>query len=101
VQADLVVLETANGLDPKMLSALPGVQEVRPLGNEWTIRVASAEAFLPKLLHAVPPEEVRRISVEKPSLETVFLDLTGRRLGQDEPMRDVRKFYMQMRRARA
>ena len=101
VRADLVVLETRNGLDTARLSALPGVQAVTPQGNEWTIRVTSAEAFLPKLLATIPPEEVRRISVEKPSLETVFLDLTGRRIGQDEPLRDVRKFYMQMRRARA
>jgi ABC-2 type transport system ATP-binding protein len=101
VQADLVLLETRNGLDAKVLSALPGVQDVRLQGNEWSIRVASAEAFLPKLLQAIPSDQVRRISVEKPSLETVFLDLTGRRIGQEEPMRDVRKFYMQMRRARA
>ena len=101
VRADIVLLETRNGLDVKAVGALPGVQEVRPQGNEWTIRVTSAEDFLPKLLQAIPAEEIRRISVEKPSLETVFLDLTGRRLGQDEPMRDVRKFYAQMRRARA
>jgi ABC-2 type transport system ATP-binding protein len=101
VRADFVILETSNGLDTRLVAALPGVQEVRPQGNEWVIRVASAEAFLPKLLQSIPSEEVRRISVEKPSLETVFLELTGRRIGQEEPMRDVRKFYMQMRRARA
>ncbi len=44
---------------------------------------------------------MRRVSIEKPSLETVFLDLTGHRLGQDdEPMRDIRKFYAQLRRVR-
>jgi ABC-2 type transport system ATP-binding protein len=101
VRADLIVLETRNGVDAKLLASLPGVQEVRPQGNEWTIRVTSAEACLPKLLQTIPSEEIRRISVEKPSLETVFLDLTGRRIGAEEPMRDVRKFYMQMRRARA
>jgi ABC-2 type transport system ATP-binding protein len=101
VRADIVILETRNGLDPKLLAGLPGVQEVRPQGNEWTIRVLSAEEFLPKLLASIPAEEVRRLSVEKPSLETVFLDLTGRRIGQEEPIRDVRRFYMQMRRARA
>ncbi len=101
VRADLVVLETRNGLDTKRIGSLPGVQEVRPQGNEWTIRVSSAEDVLPRLLQTIPVEEIRRISVEKPSLETVFLDLTGRRIGQDEPMRDIRKFYMQMRRARS
>ncbi len=101
VRADLVLLETRNGLDAKLLQALPGVQDVHLQGSEWTIRVGSAEQFLPKLLATLPPEEVRRISVEKPSLETVFLDLTGRRLGSDEPIRDIRRFYVQMRRARA
>jgi ABC-2 type transport system ATP-binding protein len=101
VQGDLIQLATADGLDPQAIAALPGVQEVRPQGNEWVIRVASSEAFLPHLFAAVPTDRIRRINVEKPSLETVFLDLTGRRIAQDEPMRDVRKFYAQMRRARA
>jgi len=100
VRADLVLVETRDGLDPKVIGALPGVQEVRPQGNEWTIRVASAEQFLPRFLQTIRPDDIRRISVEKPSLETVFLDLTGRRMGQEEPMRDIRRFYAQMRRAR-
>ncbi len=101
VRADMLVLETRDTLDAAVLRALPGVQEVRAQGTEWTIRTASAEELLPRLLKAVPAEQVRRISVEKPSLETVFLELTGRRIGAEEPMRDVRRFYMQMRRARA
>jgi ABC-2 type transport system ATP-binding protein len=100
VKADIVELATSDGVDPKLLSAIPGVQEVRSQGSEWIIRVASSEEFLPRLFAAMPTDHIRRISVEKPSLETVFLDITGRRLGQEEPMRDIRKFYMQMRRAR-
>ncbi|MGA9840597.1 MAG: ATP-binding cassette domain-containing protein [Thermoplasmata archaeon] len=100
VKADIVLLETAEPLDAQKLSGLAGVQEVRVQGNEWTIRVSSAEAVLPGLLGAIRTDSVRRISIEKPSLETVFLDLTGRRLGSDEPMRDIRKFYAQMRQVR-
>jgi ABC-2 type transport system ATP-binding protein len=101
VHADIVQLVMADGLDPKVIGALPGVQEVRAQGNEWLIRVASSEAFLPLLFTTVRTDQIRRISVEKPSLETVFLELTGRRIGAEEPMRDVRRFYMQMRRARS
>ncbi len=101
VHADIVALETSDGLDTAALSALPGVQEVRAQGNEWLIRVASAEEFLPRFFAAVRTDRIRRISVEKPSLETVFLDLTGRRIGGEEPMRDIRRFYLQMRRARS
>ena len=100
VKADVVLLETTEPIDARRISALSGVQEVRAQGNEWTIRVTSAEAVLPVLLGAIRTDSVRRISIEKPSLETVFLDLTGRRLGQEEPMRDIRKFYAQMRQAR-
>ncbi len=100
VKADIVQLETAQPIDPSLVAKIPGVQEVRAQGNDWLIRVASSEEFLPVLFRTIQPELIRRISVEKPSLETVFLDITGRRLGEDEPIRDVRKFYAQMRRAR-
>ncbi len=101
VRADLVELETLAPVPVATLAALPGVEEVRSQGNGWVLRVASSEEFLPRLLATIPASEIRRVSVEKPSLETVFLDLTGRRIGAEEPMRDVRKFYAQMRRARA
>ncbi len=100
VKGDMVVLETSEPIDVPRITAIPGVQGVQAQGNEWMIRVTSSEACLPALLGAVRTETVRRISVEKPSLETVFLDLTGRRIGQEEPMRDIRKFYAQMRQAR-
>lgn len=100
VKADLIELETAEPIDTARISAVPGVQEVRAQGNAWNIRVTSAETSLPALLDAIRTNTVRRISIEKPSLETVFLDLTGRRIGQEEPMRDIRKFYAQMRQVR-
>ena len=100
VKADIVQLETSEGVDPVAISALAGVQEVRAQGNDWIIRVANSEEFLPRLFAILKTDQIRRIGVEKPSLETVFLEVTGRRLGQEEPMRNVRKFYAQMRRAR-
>jgi ABC-2 type transport system ATP-binding protein len=100
VHADIVRLETIEPLDLARIQALPDVQEVRTEGNEWSIRVASAATFLPLLLGSIKTDSIRRITIEGPSLETVFLDLTGRRIGADEPMRDVRKFYAQMRQVR-
>lgn len=99
-KGDVIDLQTADPVDVPRLSAIPGVQDVRAQGNDWIIRVTSAETCLPALLDAVRADTVRRISIEKPSLETVFLDLTGRRIGEDEPMRDIRRFYAQVRQAR-
>ncbi|HYA57427.1 MAG TPA: ATP-binding cassette domain-containing protein [Thermoplasmata archaeon] len=101
VKADIVQLETHQPVEAAQLKAIPGVQDVRSQGNDWQIRVTSAEEFLPRLFATIRTDQVRRISVDEPSLETVFLDLTGRQIGSDEPMRDIRKFYAQMRRARA
>ncbi len=100
VRSDVIQLESKEPIDPVRLRALPGVQDVRAQGNEWQIRVPSADEFLPRLFATIQTDQIRRISVEQPSLETVFLELTGHRIGSDEPMRDIRKFYAQVRRAR-
>ncbi|MGP8159122.1 MAG: ATP-binding cassette domain-containing protein [Thermoplasmata archaeon] len=101
VTSDIVELETSEAVGAAVLSKIPGVQEVRAQGNDWIIQVAASEEFLPRLFATVRTDDIRRISVEKPSLETVFLQLTGHRIGQEEPMHDIRKFYAQMRRARS
>ena len=101
VKSDIVQLETSQSVDAEMLSKIPGVQNVRAQGNDWMIQVAASEEFLPQLFARVQTNEIRRVSVEKPSLETVFLQLTGHRIGEEEPMHDIRKFYAQMRRARS
>jgi ABC-2 type transport system ATP-binding protein len=101
VKSDVVQLETSQTLEATMLTQIPGVEEVHEQGNDWVIQVVASEEFLPRLFARVRPDQIRRISVEKPSLETVFLQLTGHRIGEEEPMHDIRKFYAQMRRARA
>jgi ABC-2 type transport system ATP-binding protein len=101
VHSDVVQLETTEALDAATLSQIPGVQEVRAQGNDWILQVNASEEVLPRLLERLKPDDVRRISVEKPSLETVFLQLTGHRIGEEQPMHDIRKFYGQIRRARA
>ena len=75
--------------------------EVRSQGKTWILQVSAAEEVLPHIFSTLKTDEIRRINVEKPSLETVFLDITGKRIdqaGSDVP--DYRKFYATMRRAR-
>ena len=101
VQSDFVELETSEAVDEARLRSIPGVSEVRSQGKAWILRVSAAEEVLPKIFSTLKTEAIRRINVEKPSLETVFLDITGKRIdqaGADVP--DYRKFYATMRRAR-
>jgi ABC-2 type transport system ATP-binding protein len=101
VNADIIEIETVASVDEMMLRSIAGVSEVRSQGKTWILKVPSSEEVLPKLLATLQGVGIRRINVEKPSLETVFLELTGRRLGAGTGETvDYRKFYAQMRRAR-
>jgi ABC-2 type transport system ATP-binding protein len=100
VHADIIKLETSEALDPSKIQRLPGVEQVVPLGNGWEIRVVSGEEFLPHLFGTIRSDAIRRISMEKPSLEAVFLQTTGHSIDQEETKQDFRKFYVQMRRLR-
>jgi ABC-2 type transport system ATP-binding protein len=101
VTSDFIELETTDTVTDARLRAIRGVTEVRSQGKAWVLRVGSANESLPAVLTSLRPEEIRRVNVERPSLETVFLDLTGKHLdaASQEPV-DFRKFYMNMKRVR-
>ena len=101
VKADFVEIETSETVTADKLRGIPGVSSVRSQGNAWILRVASAEEVLPHIFRALSTDGIRRINVEKPSLESVFIDLTGKRIDQEgADVQDYRKFYVNLRRAR-
>ena len=101
VKEDFIEIETNEPVTVDKLQAIPGVSNVRSQGNTWILRVSSAEVVLPEIFRALQTDGIRRINVEKPSLETVFIDITGKRLDQSGgDVQDYRKFYMNLRRAR-
>ncbi len=101
VHADFLEIDTREPLDEARLKALAGVQQVRTQGTTWILKVSAAEEVLPRLFAAVDPGQIRRINVEKPSLESVFIDLTGQRIDEaGGEVHDFRKFYANVRRAR-
>lgn len=101
VGGDRIDLETSPRFPEAELRAVEGVEEVRASGRGVALKVRSAATTLPRLLERVPPGSIRRINVEAPSLESAYFELTGSRLDAAEPaMLDVRRFYMQVRRAR-
>ena len=101
VKDDFVEIETRESVTPEKLAAIPGVSNVRSQGNAWVLRVSSAEEVLPNIFRSLTTDGIRRINVEKPSLETVFIDITGKRIDQGgSDVQDFRKFYVNLRRAR-
>ena len=99
VKGELIEIETASPADASVFGALPGVRDIKSDGNRITVRVDSSEEMLPLILSKMNTLSIRKINVEKPSLETVFLDITGTRIDEEAQV-DIRKFYANIRRAR-
>ena len=101
VHSDFIEVETVTPVDARLLGAIEGVTEARSQGKGWVLRVANAEETLPRMFTALSAQGIRRVNVERPSLETVFLDLTGSRIDEaTNEVHDYRKFYANVRRAR-
>jgi ABC-2 type transport system ATP-binding protein len=101
VKTESIELETAEPIAAALLEGIPGVLEARSGPKGWTLRCGSSEEVLPRLLGTVPARQIRRINVEKPTLESVFMDFTGRRIEDaNSGAHDFRRFYMNVRRAR-
>jgi len=101
VKADYIELETLDGVDEALLAGIPGVSNVRTQGKAWVLKVSSSEEVLPKLFGTVGTDRIKRLNVEKPSLESVFIEMTGKKIDQaSTDVHDYRKFYMNVRRSR-
>ena len=66
---------------PAALAALPDLQLIKVTDSELLVSLASAERQLSALLPiAAQLGEVREVDVRQPSLENLFIKLTGRDL---------------------
>ncbi|MCI4323121.1 MAG: ATP-binding cassette domain-containing protein [Thermoplasmata archaeon] len=101
VQSDFIEIETTELVDETRWRAIAGVTDVRTEGRSWILRTPSAQTTLPNVFAALRTDQIQRINIEAPSLETVFLDVTGKHLDAAGPeVHDFRKFYSTVRRAR-
>lgn len=89
VSGDVVTLSVTG--DPavatKVLTELPVVREITVDGQVLRLSVAQGEEALPAMLRALDGEAIRMESVHlaRPTLDDVFLTLTGRSLRDDSP----------------
>ncbi|MCL6522066.1 MAG: ATP-binding cassette domain-containing protein [Firmicutes bacterium] len=89
VASDRILVEAAAPpADPGWAEAL-GV-EVRGSAPRFEIRCREADRLLPRVVEAFGPG-VRRVEVRRPTLETVFLELTGRELRDEGPAQPARR----------
>jgi ABC-2 type transport system ATP-binding protein len=85
LNAGRVVLLALDSRDAGLLArlhAIEGVTEVQPT-DDGGVRLLAATAngrLLPQVVEAAQPNGVRDLAINDPSLETVFISLTGREL---------------------
>jgi ABC-2 type transport system ATP-binding protein len=60
--------------------ALPTVRDVKVTGTGLQVLAHSREGLLPRLVEAAMPYGLRDVAVHEPTLEMVFIQLTGREL---------------------
>jgi ABC-2 type transport system ATP-binding protein len=82
-----VVTVTADGPRPAELAAalaagVPGARDTRPLGGAVLLTVDDSQPVLPAVLAAASTcqARLREVRVDPPTLETVFIQLTGKEL---------------------
>jgi len=83
VQSVEVALEPAEGTDAEQLSALPGVTTSLRMGDKWRLYTEDPSALLPQVVDYARSRGLRVVSLSTlgPSLEDVFLEITGQQVG--------------------
>jgi ABC-2 type transport system ATP-binding protein len=75
-------LESTDGITAADLEALPGVLGARLVAASWTLQVNAAHETIPALLALIAERgaKLTELSTHSPTLEDVFVSLTGRHL---------------------
>ena len=83
VQSVEVALEPDGGAHGELLSALPGVSTSVKMGDKWRLYTLDPSALLPEVIDYANSCELRVVSLSTlgPSLEDVFLEITGQQVG--------------------
>ncbi|UCG10617.1 MAG: ATP-binding cassette domain-containing protein [Dehalococcoidia bacterium] len=91
VGKDIISVKTADNDNAAEVIRLRYQTEIRRDGNELIFSVTNGEEFLPKFIRAFDIK-IQSISLRRPSLDDVFLKLTGREIRQE----DVRSTFKAM-----
>lgn len=86
VQSVIVALEPDGQDHGDALSAMPGVIDVIKMGDKWRLYTEEPSALLPKLMAYAESNELKVVSLNTlaPSLEDVYLEITGGQLGSEQ-----------------
>ena len=83
VQSVEVALEPDRNVHGESLAALPGVSTQVRMGDKWRLYTDDPSALLPQVMDYAHTHELKLVSLSTlgPSLEDVFLEVTGQQVG--------------------
>jgi len=83
VQSVEVALEPDGQAHSQALASLPGVTTAVKMGDKWRLYTEDPSALLPHIIHYAEDHGLRVVSLSTlgPSLEDVFLEITGQQVG--------------------
>jgi ABC-2 type transport system ATP-binding protein len=93
-------LATTSSLDLEAMRSLKAVEDIKHTDNKLIITLAPGEGNVMDVLRSIDLANVKGMKLQRPSLDSVFLKLTGMRLEDAEQKVDFRRFYTQLRRNR-
>ena len=103
---DIIEIHVQGGASEALvraLKAIPSVREVKAVDGGYRLKVIDGEETAPQVLEIVRGQsmKVSRLSITSPTLDEVYLDLTGRTLREEDASGDaVLKQRFTVRRAR-
>jgi ABC-2 type transport system ATP-binding protein len=87
VGGDVLNIELTSGPDiTEFLKTLPDVSDVTRTGQAYRIKLPKTERALPAIVEGVTKKglEIKEISFTKPTLDEVFLDITGKSMRDED-----------------
>ncbi len=103
LKGDIITMTLTDQKSADLMKTVPGVIEVVDAGpNTVKIKVENADEALPRVINFISQHELStiKLTVQKPSLDEVFLEYTGRSIRDEEGGMDRMKTAMNLRRAR-
>ena len=103
LKGDIITMTLTDQKSADLMKTVPGVIEVVDAGpNTVKIKVDNADEALPRVINFISQHELStiKLTVQKPSLDEVFLEYTGRSIRDEEGGMDRMKTSMNIRRAR-
>ncbi len=96
VQSVIVALEPDGGAHGDALSELPGVIDALKMGDKWRLYTEAPSALLPELMEYAKSKHLKIVSLNTlaPSLEDVYLQITGGKLGSEQQKPDKKQSQM-------